>query len=186
MAVTPAAMRPRATGAARGRTETGSTIPYDAAASFELTGKPGKVVAGVINIDVDGTFVATAIGYGLEEDCRRPLVLQEVSSGGGGDPGETFRLGDIRLGDIAPDVLIDGLRVKPDPNFFSGTATGPRRTLDRVIAQSERGNVLEHLAPRSEVSFFFSIIDSNSGRELQDEPVHNLASLGKTNGERPF
>jgi hypothetical protein len=59
-------------------------------------------------------------------------------------------------------------------------------TLDRVIAQAARGNVLEHLVPRSEVSFFFSIVDSNSGRELQDEPVHNLASLGKTNGERPF
>jgi hypothetical protein len=180
-------MRPRATGAARGRTETGSVIPYDAIASFELTGKPGKVVAGVINIDVDGTFVATAIGYGLEEDCRRPLALQEeIGSGGGGTPGETFRLGDIRLGDIAPDVLIDGFRVKPDANFFGGPATGSRVALDRVIAQAERGNVLEHLVPRSEVSFFFSVVDSNSGRELQDEPVHNLASLGKTNGERPF
>src|SRR5687768_7989230 len=142
MAVTPAAMRPRATGAARGRTETGSTIPYDAAASFELTGKPGRVVAGVINIDVDGTFVATAIGYGLEEDCRRPLALGEVSPGGGGDPGETFRFGDIRLGDLAPDVLIDGFRARPDPNFFSGAATPSRLSLDRVVAQSERGNVL--------------------------------------------
>lgn len=187
MAVTPAAMRLRATGASRGRTETGSVIPYDAIASFELTGKPGKVVAGVINIDVDGTFVATAIGYGLEEDCRRPLDIQEeIGSEGGGEPGETFRLGDIRLGDIPPDILIDGFRLKPDPNFLSSAATGSRVPFSRFIAQAERSNVLEHLVPRSEVSFFFSIVDSNSGRELQDEPVHNLASLGKTNGERPF
>ena len=179
-------MRLRAAGAARGRTETGSAIPYDAAASFELQGRPGRVVAGVINIDVDGTFVATAIGYGLEEDCSRPLDLPQIVPGGASTAGETFRLGEIDLGAIAPDVLIDGFRVKPDPVFGTGGASGPRVSLARVIAQAERGNVLEHLVPRSEVSFFFSIVDSNSGRELQDEPVHNLASLGKTNGERPF
>jgi hypothetical protein len=37
-----------------------------------------------------------------------------------------------------------------------------------------------------DISFLFSIVDSASGRELQDEPIHNLASLGKSNGERPF
>jgi len=185
MASTPAAMRFRAAGAARGRTETGSAIPYDAAASFELQGRPGRVAASVINIDVDGTFVATAIGYGLEEDCRRPLELPEIGGNGGGPP-DTFRLGDIRLGDIPTDVLMDGFRAKPDPGLFDTSTTGPRVGLDRVIAQAARASVLEHLVPRSEVSFFFSIVDSNSGRELQDEPIHNLASLGKTNGERPF
>jgi hypothetical protein len=177
-------MRFRASGAARGRTETGNTIPYDAAASFELQGKPGRVVASVINIDVDGTFVATAIGYGLEEDCRRALELPEI--GVDESVPDTFRLGDIRLGDIPPDVLIDGFRAKPDPALFDTGTTGSRVGLDRVIAQASRNSVLEHMVPRSEVSFFFSIVDSNSGRELQDEPIHNLASLGKTNGERPF
>ena len=168
------------------RDETGSAIPYDAAASFELLGKPGRVVAGVINVDVDGTFVATAIGYGLEEDCRRPLALQPILAGGATTPADTFRLGDIQLNTISTDVLMDGFRVKPDPAFGDSGNTGPRVALGRVIAQLERSSVLEHLVPRSEVSFFFSIVDSNSGRELQDEPVHNLASLGKTNGERPF
>jgi len=186
MAVMPAAMRLRAAGAARARNETGSAIPYDAAASFELQGKPGRVVAGVINIDVDGTFVATAIGYGLEEDCRRAFELPVIVPFGTDTAGETFRLGDIRLGDIPPDVLIDGFRVRPDPAFIDGNTTGPRVPLDRVIAQASRSNVLEHRVPRSDVSFFFSLIDSNSGRELQDEPVNNLASLGKANGERPF
>jgi hypothetical protein len=180
----PSAMRFRAAGTAR-PSETGSAIPYDAVASFEMQGRPGRVVAGVINIDVDGTFVATAIGYGLEEDSRRTLALQEIAGGNEG-PGETFRLGDIRLGDIQPDVLIDGFRVKPDPAFVDTGTAATRVPLNRVIAQAARDNVLEHLVPRSEVSFFLSIVDSNSGRELQDEPVHNLASLGKTNGERPF
>ena len=38
----------------------------------------------------------------------------------------------------------------------------------------------------AEISFLFSMLDSGTGRELQDEPTHNLASLGKSNGERPF
>ena len=182
----PAATRFRAPGPVRGRNETGSAIPYDAAASFDMRGAPARVVAGVINIDADGTFVATAIGYGFEEDCRRPLQLPGIVPSGATAFGETFRLGDIRLGDIPPDVLIDGFRARPDPAFVDSATTGPRISLDRVIAQAARGSVLEHLVPRSELSFFFSIVDSNSGRELQDEPVHNLASLGKTNGERPF
>ena len=109
-----------------------------------------------------------------------------IGSEGGGTPGETFRLGDIRLGDIAPDVLMDGFRAKPDPAISSARATGSRVGTRPVHRASRAQQVLEHLVPRSEVSFFFSIVDSNSGRELQDEPMHNLASLGKTNGERPF
>lgn len=184
--LSPARMRPRAPGRARVANETGSTIPYDAAASFTLLGKPGRVVAGVINIDVDGTFVATAIGYGFEEDCRRRLELPSIVPGGATTDSQTFRLGDIRLGDIPTDVLIDGFRAKPDPAFVDVGITSPRVSLERVIAQASRGDALEHLVPRSEISFFFSIVDSNTGRELQDEPVHNLASLGKSNGERPF
>jgi hypothetical protein len=185
MAVTAPTMRRRVASAVRDRNETGSAIPYDFAASFDLQGRPGRVVAGVINIDADGAFVATAIGYGLEEDLRRELELPEIRPLGSTSPGPTFRLRDIRLGDLPPAMLIDGVRAKPDPIAVDSPA-GPRVSLERVFAQESRGGVLEHVVPRSDVSFFFSIVDSNSGRELQDEPVNNLASLGKTNGERPF
>src|SRR5207253_4746765 len=30
------------------------------------------------------------------------------------------------------------------------------------------------------------LVDSGTGREFQDQAAHNLASLGKSNGERPF
>jgi hypothetical protein len=46
--------------------------------------------------------------------------------------------------------------------------------------------LLQQVKSPTDISFLFSIIDSGSGRELQDEPTHNLASLGKSNGERPF
>jgi hypothetical protein len=36
------------------------------------------------------------------------------------------------------------------------------------------------------IDFKYSIIDSGSGRELQNQPIHNIAGLGKGDGERPF
>ena len=61
------------------------------------------------------------------------------------------------------------------------------RTFSTVrIPNSFSDNIIERLKPPEEISFLFSIVDSGTGRELQDEPIHNLASLGKSNGERPF
>ena len=48
------------------------------------------------------------------------------------------------------------------------------------------GTLFQRVRAPAEISFLFSILDSGTGRELQDEPVHNIASLGKSNGERPF
>jgi len=36
------------------------------------------------------------------------------------------------------------------------------------------------------IHFKYSIIDSGSGRELQNQPIHNIAGLGEAAGERPF
>ena len=52
---------------------------------------------------------------------------------------------------------------------------------DRVF-----GNLLQKVKSAEEISFLFSMVDSGTGREFQDQPAHNLASLGKSNGERPF
>ena len=48
------------------------------------------------------------------------------------------------------------------------------------------GTLFQRVRAPAEISFLFSILDSGTGRELQDEPIHNIASLGKSNGERPF
>jgi hypothetical protein len=37
-----------------------------------------------------------------------------------------------------------------------------------------------------EVSFLYSIDIVSTGRELQNEPIHNIAGLGIANGDRPF
>ena len=92
-------------------------IPYDYVAKFTLKGERGNRVQDVINISIEGGFVAVAIGY----------------------------------------------------SFIS-----PRPT-DRPSIVSDR-----------EIDFTYSIVDSGSGRELQNRPIHNIAGLGEASGRRPF
>lgn len=176
-----------------------SVIPYDYAAAFELKGRPGNIVQDVINVSTEGSFVATAIGYGFEEERSRSIsvqVAQQDTAVG------LVRPGDITLGDIPALALIEGFRVNPDLDHLifatqpngNGGAPKEREFSDREIpidfisrADGESDALLfQRLHAATEISFLFSIIDSGTGRELQDEPTHNLASLGKSNGERPF
>jgi hypothetical protein len=98
-------------------TSAASIIPYDYAATFVLTGRPGNVLQDVINISPDGAFVAVAIGYGLEEERGRPIRVRHQ----GGQPPAVVLPGDITLGDIPSEALIDGFRVNPrfGPMVFS-------------------------------------------------------------------
>jgi len=36
------------------------------------------------------------------------------------------------------------------------------------------------------IQFLYTIVDSGSGRELQNKPVHSIAGLGAADGDRPF
>jgi len=81
-------------------------IPYDYVAKFTLKGERGNRVQDVINISIEGGFVAVAIGYSF---------------------------------------------IPPRPN------EGPTIVNDRGI------------------DFTYSIVDSGSGRELQNRPIHNIA-----------
>ena len=100
-------------------------IPYDYVARFTLKGERSNRVQDVINISIEGAFVAVAIGYSF----------------------------------IPPP---------PNPNpviILLSTDDGPK---PRVI------------------DFKYSIVDSGSGRELQNRPIHNIAGLGEASGKRPF
>lgn len=89
-------------------------IPYDYVARFVLAGRRGNRVQDVLNISVEGSFVAATIGYSFI----------------------------------------------PTPSH----AVTSRRVID----------------------FKYSIVDSATGRELQNRPIHNIAGLGDATGERPF
>jgi hypothetical protein len=42
------------------------------------------------------------------------------------------------------------------------------------------------LARLAGIDFLYSIIDSGTGRELQNQPIHSIAGLGESTGRRPF
>src|SRR5262245_50831363 len=79
-------------------------IPYDYQAKFEVSGELGRVVEDVINISVEGVFVAVAIGYAFQEDRTEPLTLSGE---------QTTKLGDLTLDRFPPDALIDAIRISP-------------------------------------------------------------------------
>lgn len=173
-----------------GGSSSGMVMPFDHAASFELKGIPGNIVQDVINISSDGTFVAVAIGYGFEEDRARAVEIFR--------PDANFKPEDIRLSEIPIAALIEGFRFNPRferlifkdiPPIERGgriSALRERTFSGDLIPGAHRKNIIEQIKPAEEISFLFSILDSGTGRELQDEPIHNLASLGSSNGARPF
>jgi hypothetical protein len=157
-------------------------IPFDHAVAFKLEGRPGRVAQGVVNVGPDGVFVATAIGYGFEEERGRPLQLARRDEVSRDLPG------DITLGQLPLAALIEGLRIAPRHEnlwFDTDQASFPLR--DEPLSPGQLDLVLERVrTPRDDLSFLFTLADSASGRELQDEPALNLASLGSPRGERPF
>jgi hypothetical protein len=132
---------------------TSKEIPYDHVAVFKLQGIPGNRVEDVINISVDGAFVATAVGYSFIP-AQLPLVAPQGTS------------------PIPRQFLA----------FFSAV-------VDEKILDSREflGDLLNCWARNlCHVDFRYNIIDSGTGRELQNRPIHNIAGLGEPNGERPF
>src|SRR5262247_1939730 len=75
-------------------------IPFDHAATFTIKGIPGNIVQDVINISSDGVFVATAIGYGFEEERGRQITLNPART-------SPFLPGNVTLGEISPAALIE-------------------------------------------------------------------------------
>src|SRR5262245_36924289 len=189
------ARRPVMSAPAPGGSE-GMIIPYDHAAAFELTGRPGNIVQDVINVASDGVFVATAIGYGFEEQRARPInnPAPALAPAPGPGPGTSPLVtpGAVTLGELPLTALIEGFRINPQfaPLVFSAP---PNRAFSNqpivrelFFGSAKDRGVIERVKPPEDISFFFSIVDSDTGREFQDQPAHNLASLGKSNGERPF
>jgi hypothetical protein len=180
----PAAAAPEQTAAE------GMIILYDHTATFELTGRPGNIVQDVINVGSDGVFVATAIGYGFEEQRARAILNP---AGTAPATGAQVVPGDATLGQIPLAALIEGFRISPRfaPLVFADRATGHVFTDqplagDLFFGSTQDRSVLEKVKTPADISFTFSIVDGGTGREFQDQPAHNLASLGRSNGQRPF
>ncbi len=179
-------------------TQPGLVIPYDYGAKFLLTGVPGNTLEDVVNISPEGAFVATAIGYGFHENRGRHLDVKnkdEVQDAGvvvRPNLNLPFLPGDITLENIPAQTLVEGFRLHPDflPSVLNIRAQNSGRLdetfRDELLPAPFADRVLQWVKPPTDIQFFYSIVDSGTGRELQDEPMHSLASIGKANGERPF
>jgi hypothetical protein len=166
------------------------TIPFDYVFQFELTGNPANRVQDVVDISMQGTFVAVSIGYSFvldERSGRRqtfgpvlaqpPIFLREI-----GRTASSITLGEIAAG-------LAGIGVSPDrgfkinPNF----ARFLDADLDLGLIPTETLNqAFEPGCGPEDVSFFYTIDVPSTGRELQNKPIHNIAGLGIANGDRPF
>lgn len=150
---------------------TAKEIPYDYVATFRLTGEAAKRAQDVITISPDGIFVAVSIGYSFAPNLRlftAPTVIA--------DPPNITVNGMSVIG-AAPFNLLAAL---PASAFSDPT---PRPTLADQIARSI---LMSGLADLAGIEFRYTIVDSGSGRELQNQAIHNLAGLGSADGDRPF
>jgi hypothetical protein len=127
-------------------------IPYDYVARFQLLGRRGERVQDVINVSVEGAFVAAAIGYSfLPARLPAPAVTRLTN---------TFS--------TIHGAILDVWR-------SLGGVANPTEEIYRCLAVRLCG-----------IDFKYSIVDSASGRELQNQPIHNIAGLGEAAGNRPF
>jgi hypothetical protein len=128
-------------------------IPYDYVAKFLLKGQCGNRVQDVINISVEGGFVAVAIGYSF---IPGPLLCSRSGQSNG------------------------QIKVSASSNLL-----GQLLAIVQAVANPEMLALCfaERLCG---IHFKYSIVDSGTGRELQNQAIHNIAGLGEPTGDRPF
>jgi hypothetical protein len=154
-------------------------IPYDYVATFKLKGEPGNRVQDVINVSTEGSFVAVAIGYSLVP-ARLPLPDVTLTAPGVVlAAGGALSVNGVTIGSANETFgVLVGL---PDPVFNPAPPKTP--TDGQLLARSI---VLCQLMKLCGIDFKYSVVDSGSGRELQNQAIHNIAGLGSADGNRPF
>jgi len=150
-------------------TPTVKEIPYDYVATFLLEGRRGNRVQQVINISTEGAFVAVAVGYSFVPTLTVKVPFSFVTDE-----------------DPLPDTLLFEFLSQfietPVPTDTFEDKERKRRETEQLIAAPVRSAMVKLCG----IDFKYSIVDSGSGRELQNLAIHNVAGLGESNGERPF
>jgi hypothetical protein len=150
-------------------TPTVKEIPYDYVARFVLLGQRSNRIQDVINISTDGAFVATAIAYSFIPGLavKNPIPFPSLNNEG-------------------PPSLVASLLFPFVELPIEGDTPQEQERKRQQFEQLVVSPIRCFLARLCGIDFKYSIIDSGSGRELQNRPIHNIAGLGKADGERPF
>jgi hypothetical protein len=149
----------------------GREIPYDYVAKFLLEGTRGRRQQDVINISIEGAFIATAIAYSfIPKRAAFPSTPIKVGV-------TTVFLApgsNVTLADVIADAIAFELNKR---------TSADRNDIALHAASTIVPCLLVYLCG---IDFKYSVVDSGTGRELQNQPIHNIAGLGKADGDRPF
>ena len=146
-------------------------VPFDYVGSLELSGEAGRIREAEIPINVEGGFVATGIGYSLA--AEDPDIRVRATGKG---------LPTIKLSDFPINALKHGFRIKDAFQAIAFQNGG----LNADISVDTLNQMFEPLSRPRNVRFLYSISDTGTGRNWQNEPVLNIAGLGIADGDRPF
>ena len=138
-------------------------IPYEYVADFALQGgtvdNVGNLVQDVINISVEGIFVAVSIGYGLDEEPATSLRL--ITPLGPTLPPHSVRSGSR----ISRPMSYRGFRLNPNMRAIAIQQNGQLNGDLPVTPET-----FQRLKSADNFSFLLSIVDTGTGRELQNRP----------------
>ncbi len=183
------------------------TIPYDYAFRYELTGEKGRVLKSTVTVSIEAPFVAVSIGYGVI-----PKVTTITFGPATFGPAlaifparvspllQNLTLGDLLSalaaklkattatlkGETGPEaVLKNGLKLNPE--FAELALLGVDDPQPPPLPASILKDLFQVVgSPAEQIQFLYALFDDGSGRELQSEPILNIAGLGISNGDRPF
>ena len=185
-------------------TQENRIVPFDQLVTFELTNIRNNVLEQVINVSVEGHFVAVAISYSVlpgiqvrfgpavDSSDDVPTPIGEFRNLTIGRLIEGFKLllrrrkvNEARITELTKQVLRAGIQL--NPNLADNVLAVNDGSTFPVDSLGEDPSVLfQAVTFQQEVNFLYSIIDNATGREFQSEPIHNIAGLGVANGDRPF
>jgi hypothetical protein len=135
----------------------------------------------VISVSTDGAFVAVAMGYSFIPALQNPLPPIALTTPVNGNSGGKITLFDV----IARRITAEFFELQTSPSADLQETERQLATLIEPLIDPRM--VWQCLQVRlCGIDFKYSIIDSGSGRELQNQPIHNIAGLGEPNGNRPF
>lgn len=190
------------------------TIPFDYSFTFELTGQPERVAVAKVEVSVEASFVATAIGYGFRPKVERIVFggsRSEFTSPSDSQPSALLaaqaaaatldRISLQRVLDLAAKRLGEspqrgrgGIGAQTAAVLEAGIRLNPE-IARQVLLGGSSDPIDDSLLPRlfeivplppEDIQFLYAISDAGSGREFQSEPLLNTAGLGDPRGERPF